>query len=94
MVDTILKFRRGLAREWVATNHLLQSGEPGYEEDTNKYKVGDGIRRWNDLPYFGETDPLHGITRQDLTDHVESLTPHPVYDDGPSFLLLYENAKV
>lgn len=26
--------------------------------------------------------------------HVHSETPHPVYDDGPSLLLIYENAKV
>lgn len=29
-----------------------------------------------------------------LIDHVDSPTPHPVYDDGPSLALLYENAKV
>ena len=29
-----------------------------------------------------------------LDDHINSETPHPVYDDGPSFLLLYQNAKV
>lgn len=29
-----------------------------------------------------------------LTDHLDDSTPHPVYDDGPSFLLLYQNAKV
>lgn len=26
--------------------------------------------------------------------HINSPTPHPVYDDGPSFELLYQNAKV
>lgn len=29
-----------------------------------------------------------------LTEHVNSETPHPVYDDGPSLTLLYANAKV
>lgn len=29
-----------------------------------------------------------------VLDHVNSLTPHPVYDEGPSLFLLYENAKV
>lgn len=29
-----------------------------------------------------------------LLDHVNDETPHPVYDDGPSLFLLYENAKV
>lgn len=29
-----------------------------------------------------------------VDEHVNSETPHPVYDDGPSFELLYQNAKV
>lgn len=29
-----------------------------------------------------------------LTEHVNSETPHLVYDDGPSLILLYANAKV
>ena len=30
----------------------------------------------------------------DLAEHVDSPLPHPVYDDGPSLELLYQNAKV
>lgn len=29
-----------------------------------------------------------------LQEHVDSPTPHPAYDDAPSFVLLYQNAKV
>lgn len=29
-----------------------------------------------------------------LQEHIDSETPHPVYDDGPSLTLLYTNAKV
>lgn len=29
-----------------------------------------------------------------LPNHIISEFPHPVYDDGPSLFLLYENAKV
>lgn len=29
-----------------------------------------------------------------LPEHIEAELPHPVYDDGASFILLYENAKV
>lgn len=31
---------------------------------------------------------------QELDAHVNSPTPHPIYDDGPSLFLLYQNAKV
>jgi hypothetical protein len=40
-------------------------------------------------PVYVEPDPP-----ANLLEHVESETPHPVYDDGPSLLLLYQNAKV
>ncbi len=33
-------------------------------------------------------------TPSSLAAHVQSETPHPVYDDGPSLSLLYENLKV
>lgn len=29
-----------------------------------------------------------------LPEHIASELPHPVYDEGPSLTLLYENAKV
>lgn len=35
-----------------------------------------------------------GDVQDNLDAHVVSLTPHPAYDEGPSFLLLYQNAKV
>ena len=33
---------------------MLLYGEPGFEKDTNKLKIGDGTRYWNDLPYLNE----------------------------------------
>lgn len=35
-----------------------------------------------------------GTTPENLAEHVNSATPHPAYDDGPSLLTLYRNAKV
>lgn len=29
-----------------------------------------------------------------LNDHISAAEPHPVYDDGTSYLLRYQNAKV
>lgn len=88
-----IEFKRGTAARWTEINLVLGIGEPGWEKDTNKWKIGDGITAWNDLDYMGYT-PDAGITFQDLEDHINSPTPHPAYDDGPSFDLLYENAKV
>lgn len=44
-------FKAAEAAVWTAANPLLKEGEPGFESDTNKMKVGDGLNRWNDLDY-------------------------------------------
>ena len=31
----------------------MRQGEPGYELDTGKLKIGDGMTPWNTLEYFG-----------------------------------------
>jgi len=41
------------ALQWATANPLLSSGEPGVEDDTGLFKIGDGVRLWNDLPYAG-----------------------------------------
>ncbi|MBO5704937.1 MAG: hypothetical protein J6R99_02875 [Alphaproteobacteria bacterium] len=43
-----------VASKWAAENPILQLGEVGYETDTNKLKVGDGVTKWNSLPYAGD----------------------------------------
>ena len=51
MTNAIIRFRRGTAAQWASVNPLLTEGESGWETDTGKFKVGDGIRAWNNLPY-------------------------------------------
>lgn len=55
----IIKFRRGTAAEWAASEpqpggEVLRLGEPGWEKDTGKLKIGDGVTSWNSLPYLTE----------------------------------------
>lgn len=83
----IIRLRRGLAATWTSQNPVLAEGEAGAEIDTGQMKIGDGFSTWNSLPYSGSGSIA-------LQGHINSLLPHPVYDDGPSFTLLYENAKV
>lgn len=55
---TTIKLRRGTASEWASANPILAEGEPGYEKDTGKHKLGDGFSNWTDLPYFLPEDLL------------------------------------
>ena len=60
--------RRGTQDQWFTSNPRLNAGEIGWEADTNKFKVGDGINLWNDLAYFLDEDALN----TSLGDYIES----------------------
>jgi len=47
----IIQIRRGTASQWTSTNPVLADGELGFETDTKKGKLGNGITAWNSLPY-------------------------------------------
>lgn len=47
-----IQLRRGTASEWTSANPTLAAGEFGYESDTSKLKIGDGLTAWSSLAYF------------------------------------------
>jgi hypothetical protein len=53
--------RSRTAAEWTSLNEVLLAStdtgarEMGMEEDTGKFKLGDGTTAWNDLAYFTPT---------------------------------------
>jgi len=53
---TRMQQRRGTASQWTSSNDgdgpILNAGEIGWESDTNKFKIGDGVSYWADLTYF------------------------------------------
>lgn len=57
------------ATEWVSKNPILQAGEFGIENDTQKFKIGDGVTKWSNLPY------VSGIT---VDAELSSTSTNPV----------------
>lgn len=55
---TRMQQRRGTATQWTTANPVLAAGEIGYEIDTNKFKIGDGINQWSSLDYFASSDAI------------------------------------
>jgi hypothetical protein len=59
---------------------VLNSGEIGFESDTNKFKIGDGVNHWINLDYFADTNstvnPAFGssITFEGATDNAFETT--------------------
>jgi hypothetical protein len=53
-----IQFRRDTASAWSTVNPILSQGEAGFEFDTGRFKVGNGLSPWNSLPYSsGVTGP-------------------------------------
>lgn len=52
---TKIQFRRDTAANWATNNPTPSAGEPCFETDTGKSKIGDGITAYNSLPYQGGT---------------------------------------
>jgi hypothetical protein len=58
-----IQIRRDTADNWVEHDPILAQGEFGYEIDTDKIKIGDGIVTWNNLPYHvGDVKSVSGKT--------------------------------
>ena len=51
-IKTTFQLRRGNAEVWAKNNPILAAGEPGFELDTGKLKIGNGNDTYNDLPYI------------------------------------------
>jgi hypothetical protein len=50
--NTKIQVRRGTSIQWCSVNPVLSAGEPGFETDTRKFKIGDGVTSWNNLVYL------------------------------------------
>jgi hypothetical protein len=58
MASTTIQMKRATALRWSTVNPVLASAEVGVETDTLKFKIGDGVKTWNTLPYFGGLLPV------------------------------------
>ena len=53
VLKTVFQLRRGNEAAWKRNNPILANGEPGFVNDKNALKIGDGVTHWNDLEYIG-----------------------------------------
>jgi hypothetical protein len=58
----MIQFRRGSTRSWRNNSTKLAAGQPGYDKEKHKIKVGDGESSWSELPYVG------GLSAREILD--------------------------
>lgn len=71
-----IQLLRGSAVAWSGANPTLSAGQPGFETDTNKLKIGDGSTAWNSLSYLSSSSGS-GV----------SLSLEEIQDDMSTFLV-------
>lgn len=101
------KLRRGTSAQWTAANPVLSSGEPGLETDTRKFKIGDGVTTWAQLPDYlpdyltstAITEYINSavanaspITPEDL-EQIATQVLFDIDSEIQDLVLLWENAK-
>ena len=56
-----IQFKRGTSARWEELNPILAEGEPGYDLDKGRIKIGNGITPWSELPFQDE----HAVVSKD-----------------------------
>jgi hypothetical protein len=88
-MTTKMQQRRGPASEWTSVNTVLAAGEIGFETDTTKFKIGDGGTRWNDLPYFVNTNDIESGLLD--TDEISEGTTNLYFTDQRAIDAVVDN---
>lgn len=57
-LNTRIIMRNDTAENWTTKNPTLSNGEFGVENDTNKFKIGDGATAWKELAYAGADETV------------------------------------
>ena len=71
---TEIHLRRDSTLNWYASNPRLALGEPGVDLTLHRFKIGNGIDRWNELPYMD--DDLYKLLdkqQQETADKVQDI---------------------
>jgi len=74
-----LRTRRDTAANFAGTNPILPLGVRGYETDNNRAKVGNGVNRWNDLPY--EDEDVRDLITAETVARAAAITATEEYAD-------------
>jgi hypothetical protein len=90
-----IQLLRGSSSDWSTKNPILDAGQPGFEIDTYKLKIGNGVLAWNDLPYItggfgGDNGPLEYIYDIDMSSD-DNITPSLLTFDSRSNYIDYSN---
>ena len=87
----VIQFKRGSSARWAELNPILEVGEPGYDTDKGRLKIGDGVTAWNDLLFQDEKAVVSRTNRYSFPSFGKENTIYK--DESASQLYQWVNGK-
>lgn len=72
-LNTRIVMRNDSAENWTTKNPILLNGEFGVENDSHKFKIGDGATAWANLAYAGTDEAAIQALIDNAEDNVTSI---------------------
>lgn len=78
-INYVIQFKRQDSAMWASVNPILRRAEPGYESDTGRFKIGNGLLPWNSLPYASLDHEEDGVV---LTTDENVITANMIVENA------------
>ena len=79
----MIKIKRGKTSNWRKLNPKLDDGQPGYDREKHKIKIGDGKSPWVDLPYAS------GLSKKEVLSSETEAKARVAADAGETAVFTY-----
>lgn len=66
-----IQLRRGPSSLWTTQNPILAEGEIAVDTTNFRFKVGDGVRPWTQLPYTDQGTLSQALSDVEITNPVD-----------------------
>lgn len=89
-----IQLRRDTAANWSTYNPTLSAGEPGFETDTGKLKIGDGQTSWLELSYIDESIIIQASRVEYVNDTLDNILLNYIFDIDYETLLAFDTSEL
>lgn len=79
----MIQVKRGSTKSWRSSKTKLAAGQPGYDKDKHKLKIGDGTSSWEALPYAS------GLLRDDIFSSEAAARVYNALDSENNTIITY-----
>ena len=88
VIKTTFQLKRASEARWKELNLILAAGEPGFELDTGRLKIGNGQTPWKELDYIGGHNLTEEEVRQLIEEYLSEFKPsETVVGDDSSIVI-------